>query len=375
MAKSTKTARAARSTSSGRKAAKKKPTPAKARYPQVVLRKVVRIFDEVAAETIKACRQPRSAMATHLVCMRAAGWKQVSYGELMTISGFGISFCYERGRKFWASWAPPPGADERISRATGFGWRWLNFNSPDRAWRLIKRTLNERKPLRAPCDEELVIAGFQDARKHADRKLLVLCVPFAHPGPWWTWAQFEAFFADRRGFSCAYHVGRVDKAPRGEVAREVITNIVQWAQHHPMLDNKVYAPAEFGVAAIEAYAADVENTELPPEEFAPGWIGCNAIYPQWTARKCTGDYLKAVAGEFPARSAARIRAAAKEYALAHKAWRKWEVHLGAKAKDREAAWRSAKARQGGAAAIREAIEHEKAAIIELAMALAAMGSG
>lgn len=359
---------------SAKRAAKKTVKKAATKSPagQVVLRRAVRIFDEVAAETQKACWQPRSAMTTHLVCMRAAGWKDADYDTLMTVSGFGISFAYHRKEKFWVGWVPPPGADERIARATGFGWQWLHLRDAESAWRLLKRTIRAKRPIRAPYIEELVFAGHQEANRKADRKVLVLCVPFAHPGKWWSWDQFQHWFdTESHGF-LARHTKRVEQAPPRETAEQVVKTIVQWALHHPLSDNKDYGQVEFGLAGIEAYAADIEDLELTSDDFAAGWLGCHAIYPQWTARKCTANYLKGAAGRFPTKVAARIRAAVKEYNAAYKAWQGWEKHLGRDGKAPKNAWRTKTHRLAGAKAVRRAAEHEKAAIIELAQALAAM---
>ena len=338
--------------------------------PQVLLKSVVKIFDEVAAQTSRAYWQPRSAMTAHLVCMRAAGWKDADYETLMTVSGFGISFAYEPGERFWVGWVPPPGADERITRATGFGWEWKSFEAPEKAWRFIRRTLDDRKPIRLPYDEELVIAGYQHSARIDDRKVFVLCVPFAHPGEWWAWSRFAEFFRGPRGFSCARHTRRVPKVPAREVAAEVMKNVVQWTHHHPLADNKSYGQVEFGMAGMEAYASDIADVEKPAGAFAAGWRGCHAIYPQWTARKCTAVYLKRAAGQFPTKVARHIRAAAKEYEAAYAAWREWETHLGREGKAPKDAWDAKGHREAGAAAIRKAIEHEKAAIGELAFALA-----
>lgn len=362
----------------------KKPAAAKAKKPseptppvaahtdEILLDNVVRIFDKVARETQDAYWQPRSAMTTHLVCMRAAGWRKADYATLMTLSGFGVSFAYERKERFWVGWVPPPGADERITRATGFGWEWLQLPDVESAWRLLKRTLRSGKPLRAPYLEELVFAGCREARRKADRGVFALCVPFAHPGKWWPWESFcEWFTTESRGF-VARHTKRLEKDPPRRTAEEVVKTIVQWAHHHPLSDNKDYGQVEFGLAGIEAYAADIEDLDLAPDDFAAGWLGCHAIYPQWTARQCTAAYLRGAAGLFDAKVGARVRAAAKAYTAAHQAWLRWEKHLGREGRAPKNAWQTKTHRLTGAKAVRKAAECEKTAIIELAGALAGM---
>ncbi len=120
---------------------------------QVLLENVVQTFDQVVRETVQPYGAPRSAVTTHLVCMRAAGWEDADYETLMTISGFGISFVYEHKDKFWVAWVPPPGADERIARATGFGWEWVRSQTPDEVWNALKKTIDAGKPARAPSEE------------------------------------------------------------------------------------------------------------------------------------------------------------------------------------------------------------------------------
>jgi hypothetical protein len=342
--------------------------------PEVLLDNVVRIFDRVAKEMDEKYYQPRSAMTTHLVCMRAAGWREADYETLMTISGFGISFVYEHKDKFWVSYVPPPGADERITKATGFGWEWLRLRTADDAWRTLKRTIDDGKAVRAPHLEELVFAGYHEAAKKADRKAFVLCEPFARPGRWWSWQEFEQWFKIHSHGFMGRHTKKVRPVAAKTMALEVMRNIVEWAEHHPYADNRAFGAAEFGLAGLDAYADDVADTAKGSSYFHRGWLGCHNIYPQWTARKCTAVYLSRVAKEFPRPVADHIRAAARQYEAAYAAWQEWEEHLGRAGKAPKNAWSTKKHRLAGAAAIREAIDHERAAIAEVAEALRNVGA-
>jgi hypothetical protein len=342
--------------------------------PRRVLRNVARLFQEALADAAATHPYPRSAMIAHLVCMRAARWRSADYAALMTVSGFGLSFAYEHGPKHWVARVPPPEAEQRIERAFGFGWEWRPCAEPDQAWRLLKRSLDAGKCLRAPYDEEILLAGAADARKRADRQVFVLCQAFDPPGQWWTWPQFQALFHSHSELPCGRHTRRLAKAPPRAVAVEVITNIVRWARRHPLADNPDYGQVEFGLAGIEAFAADIEDLEKPAAWFARGWRGGAAVYPQWTARHCTAGYLKAAADQFAPKPAARLRAAARHYAAAYKAWQRWERQLGRPPKAPEDAWDCPRRRRLGAQAVRKAAEREKAAVIELAAALAALGA-
>lgn len=345
-------------------------TKKKERYPQVLLTNVARIFEQVTKETNKIYWQPRSAITTHLVCMRAAGWRSVDYETLMTLSGFGVSFAYEPKDKFWVSYVPPHGGDERITQATGFGWEWLHLGSADQAWTAVKKTLDARKPIRAPYLEDLVIAGYQAAARKLHRKVYVLCVPFAESGQWWTWRQFVDWFNTHSRRYLARHTKRVKKVAARQIAIEVMENIVGWAQNNPMANSRVYSGVRFGIEGIEAYAADIADTSKDESYFHQGWLGCHNIYPQWTARKCTAMYLKQAAKKFASKVSCHLLAATREYKAAYGAWQKWESHLGRKDKAPKGAWQTKTHRRAGAVAVRKALEHEKSAIAEVAAALA-----
>ena len=64
-----------------------------------------------------------------------------------------------------------------------------------------------------------------------------------------------------------------------------------------------------------------------------------------------------------------IVAAAKEYQLACDAWEQWETHLGDRQKKGQEGWSDDTQRTAGATAIRKAIAHEKAGLVEIAKAL------
>ena len=121
---------------------------------------------------------------------------------------------------------------------------------------------------------------------------------------------------------------------------------------------------------MEAYAADVADLSKSVDYWNAGWVGCHCIYRQMTNRKCLAIYLRRMAGKFSAKVSEGMLAAAQKYEDAYAAWLEWERHLG---KDvRPDAWEVPENRLAGAAAVRTAIQHEKAAAEEIAKALAAL---
>lgn len=170
----------------------------------------------------------------------------------------------------------------------------------------------------------------------------------------------------------------VEAALPKETAINVMENIVAWDKHNPLAER---FEAEFGLAGMEVYADDLEDMSKTMSQgsaaheegkyFDRGW-GCYAIYPQWTARKCTAVYLARTANEFSGDIKAYILAAAKEYEEAFAAWEEWERQLGREHPSLgfDERWNSEEHRLAGAVAVRRAIKHEKAAIDELEKALA-----
>ena len=107
---------------------------------QTLIENVESVFTAVNGETEKYF-QPRSYIVKRLVSMRVAGWQDTDYETLVTVSGFGLSFAYHPGEKFFAHYLIPEGADDRMARATGYGREWLSFDSIERYWQTLKNTL------------------------------------------------------------------------------------------------------------------------------------------------------------------------------------------------------------------------------------------
>jgi hypothetical protein len=340
------------------------------------LQDVGEIFERVIKETCDAYWQPRSYVYCQLVCMKAAGWNDVEYETLMPVSGFGISFAYHPNDKFWAHYAAPPGADEWIAEATGFGWEWVRLDTPEEYWSALKETLDAGKVIHAPWLEEVLFVGYEEVAEERGRKVYPLATgPVdVRTGQSWRWEEFEKWFREHSHRFLGRHTERVPGLPAREMATKVMRNIVMFAHNDPRANNNAFTGVHFGLAGIEAYAsdiADLSKSGKKDEYFQAGWLGCHNIYPQWTARQLTGRYLKRASEQFAENIRMHVLAAAKQYEAAHAAWKEWERYLGAfeLVKRPEDAWENPQHRKAGAVSVCKALESEKAAVAEIEQAL------
>jgi DNA-binding transcriptional MerR regulator len=344
---------------------------------RVVLIDAVEAFQRVERE-IKYW-QPRSFVQVRVVCMQAAGWKDADYDTIMTISGFGPSFAYH-AKKFWPQYLAPSGCDERIARATGFGWEWQRYETVEDYWQALKETIDAGNPIHAPYYEEVVLVGYQDADGQDERKARPL-VPHgvgAEPDAWWTWKEFEEWFDKWSHKVLGRHTKRTETIPPRESAIEALETIVQMATDDPRAQNPDLDGVKWGLEGLQAYADDVgdmSRSGKPNAYFYDGWLGCHAIYPQISGRASAAVYLERLGRSsiFPGAINEHILAAADAYGAARAAWGDYEKHLGneemAEASD---SWLIEEHRLAGAAAIRQAIEYERAAINEVQQGLAAI---
>jgi len=346
-------------------------------HAQVVLKDAIEAFQRTEREI--TYWQPRSFVQVRVVCMQAGGWKDADYDTIMTISGFGPSFAYHP-KKFWPQYHAPSGCDERIARATGFGWEWKQYETVEAYWQALRETLDANKPIHAPYYEEVVFAGYQDTDGQDERKVRPLAPHGVGAGPdtWWTWQEFEEWYDKWSHKVLGRHTGRVPQATPRESAIETLEAIVQMATDDPRAHNPGLDGVKWGLAGLEAYAADVGDTSKSGKEdeyFYGGWLGCHAIYPQISGRASAAVYLERLgkSGIFPGAINELILAAAGSYKDARAAWGKYEKHLGneetAEASD---SWTVEEHRLAGAAAIRQAVEHESQAIDQIQQALAAI---
>jgi len=339
---------------------------------QVLLPEIEDLFTRVMAET-EQYHQPRSFIYMQLVCMRAAGWTDIDYENLMAVSGYGASFAYHHNEKFWAHYLAPNGTIDRIARATGFGWEFIYFENIEDYWQALKETIDSGKPIHAAYLEEILFLGYREAEDNNDREVRPLDMGFVKRGAWWSWKEFEKWFENDSHGILGRHTGKVAVQDAREVALNVLKTIVELAYNDPRGDRPGMHDIGFGLAGLEAYINDMADTSKKENYYQSGWLGCHNIYPQWTARKFTGDYLEQAASLFPDGIGDAMRTAAKEYHAAHTAWLEWEKHLGKNTP--RGAWNVKDRRTAGAAAAREALEHEKSAVAIIQQALATLEHG
>lgn len=169
------------------------------------------------------------------------------------------------------------------------------------------------------------------------------------------------------------------------VAHDTIAQIVRLATEDYWDGwRQQFAPhAVTGLAALEQYAADIADlskalqndggTNRDTCHFDRGWC-CYAVYPQLTARECTGQYLDSAAEHFEGAPATLLRRAAGRYHQAFGHWREWEKHLGRD--DRfgtgDERWADPSHRDAGQRAVLASLDEERRGIDLLREALAAM---
>ncbi|MBN1763755.1 MAG: hypothetical protein JW860_00730 [Sedimentisphaerales bacterium] len=328
---------------------------------QVHLEEAENMFYQIVEDVHTKVWQQRSYICVQLACMQAAGWRDIDYETLMPISGFGAAFGYHPKEKFWAHYVPPPGTDDRIGAATGFGWEWQQFTDIEDYWQALKESIDSGRPVHAPYLEEVMFVGYQEADKKSKRRIRPVDWLEIDRGTWWSWKEFEKWFKEF-GRHFGHYTQKVPTISEKETAIETMKTLVRLACYDPRRDDPKYAEVKWGLEGIRAYANDIANLTLKAGDFDGGWVGCYNIYPQWTARILSGKYLEAKADLFPDAIKQQMLAAAQEYYAAHQAWQQWESHLGRAGKGPDNGWRTTEHRLAGAQAVYKALEHEKKAV-------------
>jgi hypothetical protein len=343
--------------------------------PQMPLEKMKAAFDQVQAE-VKPYIQPRSDLVNRLAMMRLGGIKDVDYETLMVVSGYATSFAYH-AKKFGALYQPPDPPDvteARLTKATGFHCAWMpRVKDAGEGWEIVKKALDGGQPLQASWYDDFMILGYQDAAEPADRKLFFMG-DWDEPG-WRPWAKFEEW--SKKFGRLARYEKAGEPEPVKDVALEMLNRTVAYAGGDGRAETPFGREVRFGLAGMEAYAADVADVAKTPDSFDAGWLGCHCINRQSQGRRCMAIYLRRVAPLFGKDAEAHLLASVGEYDAAWAAWQEFGKHLGQmdgakETKDLKALWMVAENRKAGAAAIRKAIEREKAGVAEITRALAAM---
>jgi hypothetical protein len=337
---------------------------------EVLLEEVVDAFDAISLGTGTMFRQPRSYIVNRLATLHAAGCTSVDYETLMTVSGFGTGFAYEPRERFWAHYVQPEGADDRIARATGHRFEWLERRSVDFYWQTLVETIDSGRPVHAHHLEDVLFLGYRMSPVPRERAVRPLSVAFVDPGEWWTWDTFRHWFHAQSRRALGRTSGRIDPPPPDESAIEVLETVLTLATDDPRERREDLAGVKWGIEGIEAYIADIANLDLSGEKdvhFQAGWLGCHNIYPQFTGRLCTAVWLDRLGRGrvFQEDVSEHLLLAARAYERAYAAWQQWEGLLGRPGVAPEGAWTIPENRRAGADAVRRALIHEKAALVEL----------
>jgi len=347
----------------------------------VLLDPAVKAFEELAGRHKghvvtaggEVYQQPYVYLTMHAVEMRVAGWRDADFDTVAAVSGASALFGYEPN-SFTPKYAHlSVGPHQRIAEATGFGYEWVKFRDAEDAWRIIKETVRSGRVAKGWHYENCAFCGYQDAARAEDRKVYALCDGAETFSKWWTWKEFTdwvGMVAKWNQCELGRHTTRVpEKRPR-EVALRVMNDLVAWSERTPDHVRKQWPKATWGLAGMEAYAADCANVEKLKD-----WTMCHDVNPQWTLRNSTAVYLQGLgAGNvFPKEASDRIASSAKEYRAAYAAWLRAYGLLGHGATKEQRQEKSR--REEGAGLIRQAVARERAAIAEIEKALAAEGGG
>jgi DNA-binding transcriptional ArsR family regulator len=335
--------------------------------------------------------QPCMYLVAHLVCMHAAGWNGVTasrqprqqpvqprkpgvggslevvdFDMLAAVSGASALFAYQPGsyRPKYANTAI--GMDDRIEKATGFGFEWVRFDDDEAAWRVLVSSIDSSRPATGWYYENIVFAGYQDAARMGDRKVFAMTDGPEYFAKWWSWEEFSDWVGSWSRGQIGRHTKRVRKTSARETALRVMRDLVTWSTDTPasITSTPMWAGASFGLRGMETYADDCEDVERFSD-----WSMCHDVNPQWSLRNSTSIYLHRAADAkiLPLRVSIHVKEAAKKYRAAFDQWHRAERQLGHSASVEER--RSVDTRRSCAATIRSGIEHERAALAQIQRAL------
>jgi hypothetical protein len=302
--------------------------------------------------------------------MRAQGW-DVDFDQVAAVSGASGLFGYQPDDFMpkYAHLIVEP--DRRIAEATGFGYEWLPFEGQEAAWQALVESVDAGKSVKGWDWENILFAGYQDAETPADRKVYAMADGPDTYSKWLTWAEFGEWVERMVKWNecrLGRYAGRVEPKPPAEVAERVLRDLVAWSAEHPASIAERWPQAAYGLAGIQRLAETLEASD-PDED----WVACHPINGQWTVRNSTNVYLRRVAegGLFPAAVNAHLLAAAAEYRAAYESWQQlYNDYLGHGVPEKK---RKTKAhRLAGAAAVRQGLAHEKAALAAVERVLAAL---
>lgn len=318
----------------------------------------------------------RTNLLMRLVCLRAAGATDVDYTALVMLSGGGTAFAYAP-QAFWVMKLPPDGpaaTEQRLARGTGLGWEELpKVEDAEGAWRIVKESVDAGKPVQGTYMDDYLFVGYQGAEKPEERE--VFTVGGWSPPRWMSWRDLGEWAKDFGQMSRPTE--GCSRADDREMTTEVLRRTLVWADHDGRAGVSWIPPATYGIAGMEAFAADVADMTKGPDYWTLAWLGCHGINRQSSGRKCAGEYLERAAALFPGPVGSHLGSAAPHYRAAYSAWNEFGRQLGRlnpdAQKDAKAVWSNPERRKAGAAAIREAAKHERKAVGEVGLAVEEIG--
>jgi len=258
------------------------------------------------------------------------------------------------------------GPDELVAQATGYATESARVGDAREAWDFVKESVDSGRPVSGWHGELMLLAGYRDADAEADRQVFATKDGNGYFAEWWTWDTFDEWVGD--GQQLSRHSGWVAPRPKREVALRVMRDLVELSAGVPENIQQAFPKASFGLAGIEAWAADCADVDEHTD-----WSMCHPENPQWTVRNSSAVYLQRMADEgvLSADAAEHVRRGAELYRAAYRSWQEAYGLVGYPAP--EGSGKVREKRLAAAAAVRRAAENERAAIAELRQALAAEG--
>jgi len=300
-------------------------------------------------------------LAAYLIAIHLAGERDVDYETLAVVSGVATTFCYHL-RDYTGCYVFLPGEDDRIAKATSCQFeRTWECGTPEKTWELIRETVDTGTVLQTEVGERMVYAGYQDAPRKGDRKVFALAGFYLIEGKWVKWQEFAHSRQDDPSVSRI--VKRVQRAAPVTLAKEVLSNIANWSYNDPRAKNNWLRSIserigrggfKWGISGIQAFAADLDDMGLEPDDFSSGWRHSHVILMQWRTRKSASIWLERLAMSKVLQEPAtdHLLAAAREYESATVAWREFA----------KLNWASKEERASMASAVCQAADHEQTAV-------------
>lgn len=305
-------------------------------YSKIILDEAIKAFDKhigkVGEHSFAAKDevyiQPYVFISFHFIQMVVAGWKDADFDTLAAVSGASALFGYQPG-EFMPKYAHlSVGAEQRIATATGFGYEWVNFDSREDAWNILKQSVDAGKAVKGWDWENILFAGYQDAVQPEERQVYAMADGPDTYSKWLTWAEFSEWYERIKEWNAASfgrHSERIATKPDKDVAQQVIQDLVAWSTEPPKTVRERHAKAIFGLDGIEVYAAMCADTETYDKV-----VACHDINPQWITRNSTAIYLKHIveAAMLPEVANTHILTAAEQYRAVYECWQAYYKLLG-----------------------------------------------